>query len=144
MPAAALDFAPQISVFGSTLGSRPRMSRLRNKLIDDAAEILLDEHVVVAVEDNTRPVIYQHLMNGLAPTGTILGKFVCSGDTFAAPFPERSCLFAAALVAIAATDKVMQEYEPQLRIALLKRLFQPVVLMLTERPVPVATAPTSA
>ena len=76
MPAAALNFATQIAVFGSTLGSRPRMSRLRNKLIDDAVEILLDEHVVVAVKDDAHAMIDQHLMNGLPPSGTMPIEFV--------------------------------------------------------------------
>ncbi len=83
------------------------MPRLRNKLVDDAVEILLDEHVIVPVENNAHAVINQHLMNGFSPTGTMLGEFVLPRNTFAAPFPERSRLFTATLIAITAAYQMM-------------------------------------
>ena len=38
----------------------------------------------------------------------------------------------------------MKKHKPQLRIALLKRLLQPLVLMLAERPVPIAAVSATA
>ena len=45
------------------------MPGLRDKLINDAIEILLDEHVVVPMEDNVHAMLYKQLMNRLAPAG---------------------------------------------------------------------------
>ena len=65
------------------------MTGLRNQLVDDAVKILLDEHVVVTVENNTHSMIHQHLMNGLSPPRAMLVEFILPRETLAAPFPKR-------------------------------------------------------
>jgi hypothetical protein len=107
MSATAKDFTAEITVFLCALCPTARMTRLRHKLIDDAIEVLFDEHVIVTVEDNVDTMINQDLMNGLAPTWPMLGKFIFARRTFATPFPERSRFRAATLIAVAATDEVM-------------------------------------
>ena len=113
MSAAALDIAAEVSVFLRALRAAARMTRLRHKLINNAIEVLLDEHVIVTVEDDVDTMIDQYLMNGLAPTGPMLGKLIFARRTFATPFPERSRFLAATLIAVAATDEVMQKDKPQ-------------------------------
>jgi hypothetical protein len=79
MPAAALNIAAEISVFFSTLRTGTRMAGLRNELINDAVEILLDEHVVVTVKDNAYTMLNQQLMNWFRPTRSILRELIFSG-----------------------------------------------------------------
>ena len=50
------------------------MPGLRDKLINDAIEILLYEHVVVPMEDNVHAMINKQLMNRLAPAGPMTDR----------------------------------------------------------------------
>ena len=54
------------------------MPWLRHKLINDAIEILLDEHVVVPMEDHVHAMLDQQLMNRLAPVGPMTIELVFS------------------------------------------------------------------
>ena len=119
------------------------MPGLRDKLINDAIEILLDEHVVVPMKDNFHAMFDQQLMNRLSPSGSTAIEFVCPGPAFAAPFPERRRFRSTSLIAITAAHQVVQKHKSQFRITLFERAFQPLILMLSERPVPIVTCSTT-
>lgn len=108
VPTAALHLAIEVAVFGRTSRvAEAWMAWLRNMLVYDAAEILLDEHVIVSVENNARAVVYQQLMNRLAPSGPTLVELVFTRRTFATPFPEWGRFFAASLIPVAAAHEMM-------------------------------------
>jgi hypothetical protein len=121
VPAAALPLAAQITVFCRVASiAESRMTRLWNELIDDAVKVLLDKHVVVAVEDHAHSVIDEHLMNWFAPTWAVAIKLVTTRCGPAPPFPEASRLGASTLAGHASTNEVMEEDESKLCIALLQ------------------------
>jgi hypothetical protein len=99
---------------------------------------LFDEYVIVTVEDNAHTMIDQQLVNRFSPTGSILIEFVFASRAFSTPFPAWSRFLAASLVAIAAANQVMQEYKSKLCIACCQRTPKPLILLLAQRPIPVA------
>lgn len=141
MTAVALNFAAQITIVLRTLRSGTWMPRLWNKLIDDAIEVLLNGHVIVSVKDNIHTRINQHLVNWFRPIWSIRLELILSGHSFAAPFPERCGLGSASVIAIAAAHQMMNEYEPQLCSALFRRMLQPLILMVAQRPVQLSPSP---
>ena len=85
----------------------------------------------------------QEIMNRHFPTRTLFGEFIFSLGILAAPFPKTSKLHAAAIVHRRSTNKVMDENKSVLGVNILKRSFEPLVLMLAERPRPIAPIATA-
>ena len=115
--AASLHFTAEVTVLLGALRSRPGMSRLRDKLINDSIKLLLDKHVVVSVKDDIHARVDQHLMNRFTPTRPTLIEFIFAGISLAAPFPKRSRFNAASIVTVRAADQMMQKHKSKLGLA---------------------------
>jgi hypothetical protein len=88
------------------------MPRLRNKLVDNAIKLLMNEHVIVPVKDNIDTVVDKQVMNWLLPLSPIDGKFIITGNTFATPFPVWCGLSATSLISVSSTNKMMDKNKP--------------------------------
>ena len=100
---------------------------LRDHLIDYPIEFLLGVEIVMRFEHRRDVVAHEELVDGHFPAGTVLFETIAAVRILAAPFVECSHFHPAACRLIPAQE-VMEEYKFVFGPALLKGLFEPLIL----------------
>ena len=114
-------------------------ARLGDHLIDNSIEFLPGEEIVVGLEDGRHVVAHEQLVNRRVPSGAVLLEAIAAVRVLAAPFVERRDFNASARSLVPA-EEVVDEDEFESCPALLKRLFEPPILRLAQRPPPAVAA----
>ncbi len=108
-------------------------------LIDNAVNDLPCKKMVMPLKENRHAGILHDLLNRFAPAGALLVERIFSVSFVAAPFVKRRNLCPAANI----SDSMMRKDEFVLGVAVFKRLSEPAILRLAERPTPAAVIITA-